>query len=240
LKLRVLANLSDVEFQTIRDRMLAAIQKRASVQTGNALYDKYLDLDSNGVINITDLIKARNAMNSTRPVPSITVLSPNGGENWVSGSTQKIEWKDSYTGCTTNSAGISVCELLSAPRMYNITLSNYLSCWTANPACMAPAVLYQIATSVIGSTYSWTVGKDKNGNDIPAGQYKVTVSSAGSPSVTDQSDSAFTITEITTQPATTSLNPEAVNAIAEFSQKKNLNLASILAAIERLIAAFAP
>ncbi|MEK7526910.1 MAG: hypothetical protein AAB537_00625, partial [Patescibacteria group bacterium] len=122
----------------------------------------------------------------------------------------------------------------------NITLSNYLSCWTANPACGAPAILYQIASGVGGSSYNWTVSKDKNGNDIPAGQYKVTVSSAGSPSVTDQSDSAFTITEITTQPATTSLNPEAVNAIAEFSQKKNLNLASILAAIERLIAAFAP
>ena len=47
-------------------------------------------------------------------------------------------------------------------------------------------------------------------------------------------------TRIYSPPTTASLNPETVSALAEFSQKKNLNLASILAAIERLIAAFAP
>ena len=268
--------------------------------------------------------------------PSITVLSPNGGEVWPVGSTQVIKWN--------NTSGGPV----------NLTLSNYLSCWNTEPACMAPAVLYQLANNVSGSTYNWTTGKTASGGDIPAGEYKVTVSSATSGSVTDQSDSAFTITppvmtdtEIITAlegmvrahpcnfltfsqgtcnlnydfnndnrvdvsdenlmrnvrtlsdsqfdiiykkidaefrardgaskgtagylevfdpnrdgiindvdwglikkaivgtrvypptpPSITSLNPQTVQALAEFSQKKNLNLASILAAIAQLIEAF--
>jgi len=153
-------------------------------------------------------------INTTQP--SITVLSPNGGEVWSVGSTQVIKWNNTSDGPV------------------NLTLSNYLACWTATPACGAPAVLYQLANNISGSAYNWTTGKTASGGDIPAGEYKVTVSSATNGSVTDQSDSAFTITAT----STTSLNPQTVQALAEFSQKKNLNLASILAAIAQLIEAF--
>ena len=142
--------------------------------------------------SITDQSDSVFTITAPSTQPSITVLSPNGGEVWPVGSTQTIKWQDSYTGCTTNSNGVTAC-VDSAQRTYNITLSNYLSCWTSEPACMAPAILYQIAIGVSGSSYNWTVGKDKNGGDIPSGQYKVTVSSATNGSVTDQSDSVFTV-----------------------------------------------
>jgi len=155
-------------------------------------------------------------------VPPITVLSPNGGETWQKGTTQTIKW---------NSNLVSIPE---QPIIYDISLVPYCP---SGQVCATYAP-FAIAQGVSGSTYNWTVGKTASGGDIPAGQYKVTISSAANGSVTDQSDSAFTIAGITTQSTDTSLSPEAVSALAEFSQKKNLNLASILAAIAQLIEAF--
>ena len=119
--------------------------------------------------------------------PSITVLSPNGGEMWQKGTTQTIKWN--------NTSGGSV----------NITLINYPSCLDSNPACAVVAVIYPIANNVSGSTYDWATGKTSSGGDIPAGQYKITVSSAGTVSASDGSDGAFTITSISTQASTTLL-----------------------------------
>jgi len=156
------------------------------------------------------------------PIGKIAVLSPNGGETWQKGTTQTIKW---------NSNLVSIPE---QPIIYDISLVPYCP---SGQVCATYAP-FAIAQGVSGSTYNWTVGKTASGGDIPAGQYKVTISSAANGSVTDQSDSAFTIAGITTQSTDTSLSPEAVSALAEFSQKKNLNLASILAAIAQLIEAF--
>ena len=112
---------------------------------------------------------------TTSTQPSITVLSPNGGESWQSGTTQTIRWSGSVAGSV------------------NISLTSYFSCWNEEPACNAPTVLYPIASNVSGSSYNWTLG-----SNIPDGQYKVNISSVVSPGVTDQSDSPFTIVAGTT------------------------------------------
>ncbi len=123
--------------------------------------------------------------------PSITVLSPNGGEVWPVDSTQVIKWNNTFGGPV------------------NLTLSNYPACWTTEPVCSAPAVLYQLANNLYGSNYFWTTGKTASGGNIPAGEYKVTISSATNGSVTDQSDSAFTITAPTTTSNTLDLSASA-------------------------------
>ncbi|OGZ54375.1 MAG: hypothetical protein A3B25_01780 [Candidatus Ryanbacteria bacterium RIFCSPLOWO2_01_FULL_48_26] len=76
ITLRNLSSLSDADFQMARDKMVLAIQKRISSAVGNPLYDAYLDFDNSGVITIDDLTKARNAMNSTRPVTHTVTLNP--------------------------------------------------------------------------------------------------------------------------------------------------------------------
>jgi len=88
------------------------------------------------------------------PVPPlITVLSPNGGEQWAVGNTQTIRW----------SAPSSIA-------MVNIGLSNYLSCWSATPACLAPGVITTITSNIPNTgSYNWTIPANL------AGQYKVTV-----------------------------------------------------------------
>ena len=219
--MRNILTLSDSQFDTVYKKIMAAIDARMGLTSGSTNYESNFDVNRNGGIGQDDKTRISGAMIGSRVYPptppSITVLSPNGGEVWPVGSTQVINWN--------NTSGGPV----------NLTLSNYLACWTATPACGAPAVLYQLANSVSGSSYNWTTGKTASGGDIPAGEYKVTVSSATNGSVMDQSDSAFTI--IAPAP-TTSLNPQTVQALAEFSQKKNLNLASILAAIAQLIEAF--
>jgi len=162
------------------------------------------DVNASGTVNTLDVTLIRRYVTglditfSGCTQPSITVLSPNGGEVWPVGSTQVIKWN--------NTSGGPV----------NLTLSNYLACLTATPACGAPTVLYQLANNLYGSNYFWTTGKTSSGGDIPAGEYKVTVSSATNGSVTDQSDSVFTITAPATTSNTLDLSASAYSAFSSF------------------------
>ncbi len=106
---------------------------------------------------------------SLTPVPTITVVSPNGAENWQMGSAQTIRWN--YTGSVGTAVKI---ELLKA--------GSLLSTLTAS----TPA-----GSSGSGS-YSWTVdGLLSDGSD-----YQVRISSASNSAITDTSDSNFSLTTI--------------------------------------------
>lgn len=118
---------------------------------------------------------------------SITVLSPNGGEQWAQGSTQTIRW----------SAPSSVSAV-------TISISEYFSCWYTSPACMVPVrILPPIASNVPNTgSYSWTIP------NTLLSQYKISVSDAGNSGLFDTSDAPFTIVS-----GTTSNQPPVISSV---------------------------
>ena len=114
--------------------------------------------------------------NYTRPSPSVTVLSPNGGETWQQGSRQKITWQAPS----------------SIPNVY-ITLHSTQLRWGGEGAGGYIPVFSTVIASSTANTgaYDWVVPAS-----IPQGSYKVNVQ-AYSPDVrnfiSDDSDAPFSI-----------------------------------------------
>lgn len=151
------------------------------------------------VATVTDCANAKAVRTQTVTVgvsgkSSITVLSPNGGEQWAKGTTQTIKWKDNTT------AICPVGEICSppAPRAVDIKLVHFESpcigypCPASTGAYPAP---YTIAKGVIGSSYPWIVGQvisAGGGTEItaPNGAYTVQVCFSGGGEC-DSSDSHF-------------------------------------------------
>ncbi len=101
--------------------------------------------------------------------PSVTVTSPNGGEQWVAGSTHNITW--SATG-----------------------LSSYpMSIWISNSSTVS-AVFGQMVGSVPAGTnsYSWTIPSSLSGN-YWIGVFAVTGSTVPIPGYYDISNASFNI-----------------------------------------------
>jgi|GEM_PF-3989566 peptidoglycan hydrolase-like protein with peptidoglycan-binding domain len=151
---------------------------------------------SNGGSTQTSLsVKVGNVNNS-----SITLSSPNGGEMWIKGTTQNINWQDNTSiFCPTNANCAAV------PRYYDITLMQYYPPCTTTNTCnlgiarMAP---YTIAKNVGGTSYPWSVGKFSNffNNDAtsngvaPDGAYTIQICPAGSVNIIcGSSDNYFNI-----------------------------------------------
>ncbi|MBI1882766.1 MAG: peptidoglycan-binding protein, partial [Chlamydiae bacterium] len=130
---------------------------------------------------------------STTTQPSITVLSPNGGEVWIKGTTQTIKWQDNTsTPCPGVNRGL-VCVI--APPTYDISLNGTASC--SGGICTTGFPVYTIAIGVDGSSYVWSVGKIIAGQElsqiVPDGSYRIQVCKTGTDTC-DSSDSYFTIT----------------------------------------------
>lgn len=126
-------------------------------------------------------------------VSSITVLSPNGGEQWGKKTTQNIRW----------SAPASVSSV-------SISLESWIACLHTAPYCAVAIRPYTlIASTQNDGIFEWTVGgKDASGVDIPAGQYIVHIEATNG-SVADSSDAPFSIAASGTivAPAISSLQP---------------------------------
>ncbi len=139
--------------------------------------------------------------------PSITVLSPNGGETWQNGTTQFIKWQNSATIPTF------------APASYDIKLATY--CGGQVCATIAP---YTIVKGVTGTSYSWGVGKtiDHFGTLVSDGAYTIQVCQTGT-NTCDSSDSYFKITSAPTEPSTASNIQSNLNSI---------NVATILESVD--------
>ncbi len=125
---------------------------------------------------------------------SLTVVSPNGGETWVKGTTQTIKWQDIsiVPQCPAGADCVS-----PAPKSYDIKLVAYATPCTGNICPMSLTRLpYTIAKNVSGSSYNWEAGRIWDDSQYaPAGAYLVQVCIAGS-DVCDSSDSYFKITSI--------------------------------------------
>jgi hypothetical protein len=148
--------------------------------SGTGLYKLYVIATGNGGTIVGD--ESDNYFTISVPTvvvqPSITVTSPNGGENWQAGTTHNITW---------SSAG-----LLSTDSI-NIRLVNYAS---------SSPVYTVVANSLAGNlnSYNWTVP-----SNITAGQYykislgviRYTVSSTTN-QASDLSNNYFTISAPTT------------------------------------------
>ena len=95
--------------------------------------------------------------------PSITVTSPNGGENWVEGTSQVISW--------TSAGAISSVDIEYS--------TNNGSTWTN--------VVSNHPNGTGGGSYAWTVP------NTPSNQCLVRITDFMNPSITDQSNAVFTI-----------------------------------------------
>ena len=118
--------------------------------------------------------------------PSITVTSPNGGEQWAKGSTYNITW---------NSSG------LSSLATVNIVLVNISDNWS---------LIFATAPASNGS-YSWTTGSTFSGYVLGETdkQYKIEIYTAtlgGTTIAKDMSDNYFTVGPSTTQQCTIDAN----------------------------------
>jgi len=135
-----------------------------------------------------------NIVSTTTPsiTPSITVLSPNGGETWTKGTTQTIKWQDNTPVPLCPSGAICVPP---APKYYDIKLVLYYPPYTTGELYIAP---YTIAKSVYGSSYTWSVGKvldinvNVTGATVLDGPYLVQICQTGS-ATCDSSDGYFKI-----------------------------------------------
>ena len=105
----------------------------------------------------------------TIPVPTITVLSPNGSENWIRGTTQTIKWNS-----TGNPGAYVKIELLKPGKLNQLIISS-----TPNdgshpwliPAAQMPGSDYKVKiTSTTNAAYNDT---SDNSFTIPAPSFKV-------------------------------------------------------------------
>jgi|GEM_PF-328872 len=146
-------------------------------ENGNAL-----DLRSDGRIVIAGLVEAEGgdmsgcgyhgawdaflAGVSDTALPSITVVYPNGGEHYLRGSDQTIQWN--YTG---DPGSTVLIELLRESGTSEVLSSNTT-----------------IGSGGLGS-YNWTIPSIQ----APASDYRVRITSTNNSVFTDTSDAAFTI-----------------------------------------------
>jgi len=117
-------------------------------------------------------------LSATTTQTPITVLSPNGGENWINGTTQTIRWQEIRTFIATH--------------YYKIYLDNLCG----NDVCGTETLV----SSILGPSYNWNIS-------MPNGTYRVRVCDSGESGICDASNSNFTISSTTTQPSITVLSP---------------------------------
>ena len=108
-------------------------------------------------------------------IPNPTVITPNGGESWSTGTNQTIKWKDNTqpSNCTLGTYMYCPAQPISK---YDIKITRHYEC-TYGSAC--PAVVPQpqtVAKGVFGTSYSWSAGKVLDTTTpLADGQYVITV-----------------------------------------------------------------
>ncbi|MFZ3167033.1 MAG: Ser-Thr-rich GPI-anchored membrane family protein [Candidatus Methanoperedens sp.] len=124
-------------------------------------------VDTSGNINLTWVnATVRTAPGTTNVTPSITVVSPDGGENWARGTTQTIRW--TYSGTPGSFVNITLLKSGVFDRTINSSTS--------------------IGSSGSGS-YAWLI----NPNQAIGTDYKIMVTSTTNPAFNDTSNNNFNI-----------------------------------------------
>jgi len=169
-------------------------------------YYVYLSTNPNYAVGVSSQISVKQASTPTptpiqppTPQPSLTVLSPNGGETWAVGSTHAVNWSSNAGNIVSPNVGLYLTDSLGHNAI-------------------------QIASTVLpNGTYNWTIP-----SNIGVGGYKIsaylswTGPGAGG-AIHDDSDAPFTIvnfssvqnnpppviTTTTVAPSITSLSPNS-------------------------------
>jgi hypothetical protein len=131
------------------------------------------------VANVCDTSDAYFSISTVTGQNPITVLSPNGGENWLANSVHQIMW--SNLGASYGSK-------------VDLYLNRLVTCPAVQPAPAScyPAPIVLDKNIDTNSVYNWIVGTDVSNNLIPAGEYRVKICKAGT-SECDMSDQLFNI-----------------------------------------------
>lgn len=129
------------------------------------------------------------------PISAITVLSPNGGEQWALGSNQTIQW----------SSGRFSIEESYFPKIAFVDIDLLSWNYSCQPGgseeiCLMGATDLSPVRSIAlvrkaanTGSFFWTVGKNISGATVPAGSYIVRVSNSENSREYDQSDALFNI-----------------------------------------------
>ncbi len=172
------------------DRKLAAngsVYLKFTNTSGSQIYTNiFLTPVKNGIGNGAYSKGISLGIAPTTATPSITVLSPNGGEQWVRGKTYNIKW---------SSTGVDKVDVYTAKID---PLVACLSCMVGVycPPCDSTLVAKNISASL--GQYSWTIPLDIALGD----KYKIRIGDPdfylGYNNVYDQSDNYFSIAAATT------------------------------------------
>lgn len=164
-------------------------------------------------MNSTVIDKSDATFNILTTLPTITVTSPNGGENWPMGSSQDITW---------TAAGLSA-------NLYLILQQNgsdvALIAKNVNPAA---------------GSYTWTVGNCAQGTVNPGTNYKVKIREMGT-TVSDMSDATFQIPSATASwtfmvymDADNNLEPDSVDDFLEMASVGSTADVNIVVQFDRI------
>src|SRR3989338_6299405 len=156
----------------------------ATAQAVKTFQSKY-QIEQSGYFGPQTRAVANNILQGGQTQPSITVLSPNGGEVWEIGSTNRIEWKNS--------------NLPSGSDPINIQLVNEQGVLITTIA--QGVATGGVSTGVGGGAYMWTIP-----SSMSSGTYRIRVICtkeladcfSGSLPVSDTSDAPFSIVAPTT------------------------------------------
>lgn len=123
-------------------------------------------------------------------MPSLKVLSPNGGETWVKNTTKTIRWNQNTIRYSCSEG--MYCPDYFSPR-YDISLINYYPPCLDNICPLSAMAPKMIAKGVYGSSYQWNVGRILDENEkVRDGSFRIVVCETGS-GVCDSSDNYFKI-----------------------------------------------
>ena len=179
----------------------------------------------NSALAVSDTSNNPFTISATTGASLITILSPNGGETWSSGSKQVIKWQDAIATsvCPVNTSSGATC-VTPLPTYYDINLIPYSApCTSDHCPMIAVHAPYLIAQKTTGNSFGWFVGTSVMGIGtgdavIPDGSYTMQICRTGTDTC-DSSDNTFTISSVITgTPSITVLSPNGGETYAAGQQ----------------------
>lgn len=147
-----------------------------------------------------------NASSAQVATPSITVLSPNGGDVWYPGETHAIRWNNNNIG--KNAVYIYIYD----SNISGSGSTNYIT--PSNQSVSGTQTATGSVGDSVGAYYNWTIPPL---NQLPGGgskNYRIRIYNASNPTISDASDAPFSI--VAAQTVSAPAAPTIVSAEAYY------------------------